>query len=116
MTWQMSGWILALGMAASYLMMKNNTMQMSMLEQARTQFNSSAKPESEGATSEAIREVQATVPKGTRFQDMNLKTPLPERQGLEQAQLEAQGQVAAYENAAQLPEIQGVYFVQGTGF
>lgn len=112
----MSGWILGLGMAASYLMMKNSAMQVSMLEQARTQFNSAAKPESTGATSEAIREIQATVPKGTRFEDMNLKTPLSERQSLEQAQAAAQGQVSAYENAAQLPEIQGVFFVQGTGF
>jgi hypothetical protein len=116
MTLQMSGWVLALGMAASYLMMKNNTMQMTMLEQARTQFHASAKPETTGATSQAIREVQATVPKGTRFEDMNLKTPLVERQGLERAQLEEQGHVAAYENAAQLPEIHGVYFVQGSGF
>lgn len=112
----MSGWILALGMAASYLIMKNTTMQQSMLEQARTKFNSSAKPETVGATSEVIREVQATVPKGTRFQDMNVKTPLVERQGLENAEKAVTAQVSAYENAVQLPDIQGVYFVQGSGF
>jgi hypothetical protein len=112
----MSGWVLALGMGVSYLMLKNNTMQLSMLEQSRTQFNSAAQPETKGATSEAIREVQATVPKGTRFEDMNLKTALTERQGLEQMQKEQTGQVAAYENAVRVPEIQGVYFVQGSGF
>lgn len=112
----MSGWILALGMAASYLMMKNSTMQLSMLEQARTEFNSAAKPESRSVTSEAIRDVQATVPKATRFADMNPKTPLTQRQGLEHAEKVQAGQVAAYENAVQLPEIQGVYFVQGSGF
>ena len=47
---------------------------------------------------------------------MNLKTPLVERQGLERAQLAEREHVAAYENAAQLPEIHGVYFVQGSGF
>ena len=116
MTSQMSGWILALGMAASYLMIKNSTMQLSMLQQASTQFNSAAKPETSGATSEVIREVQSTVHAATRFQDMNLKTPLTERKGLEQAQKDQVGQVSAYENAAQVPEIQGVYFVQGSGF
>jgi hypothetical protein len=112
----MSGWILALGMAASYLMMKNSSMQLSMLEQARTEFNSAAKPETRGATSESIRAVQASVPAGTRFENMNVKTPLNERQSLEQAQKDQAGQVSAYENAVQLPEIQGVYFVQGSGF
>lgn len=112
----MSGWILALGMAASYLMMKKSTMQLSLLEEARTEFNSAAKPETAAATSEAIREVKATVPKATRFQDMNVKTPLTERQTLQQIQNDQAGLVAAYENAVQVPEIQGVYFVQGSGF
>lgn len=112
----MSGWILALGMAASYLILKKQNMQESMLEEARTQFNSAAKPATGGTTSQDIREVQAVVPKGTRFKDMNLKTPLVERQGLEAAENSQAAQVAAYENAVGLPEIQGVYFSQGLGF
>ena len=112
----MSGWVLALGMGASYLMMKNNASQISALDQATTKFNSAAKPATPGPTSEAIRDVQATVPKGDRFQDMNPKTSLLDRKGLEGMQSEAKENVSAFENAAQVPEIQGVYFVQGTGF
>lgn len=97
-------------MAASYLIMKKQNMQESMIDEARTQFNSAAKPASGGTTSQDIRDVQAVVPKSTRFQDMNLKTPLAERKNLEAVESSQSAQVAAYENAVGLPEIQGVYF------
>ena len=96
--------------------MKKTQMQEGVLEQMKATYNSAAKPENKGPSSSGIREIQATVPKGTRFQDMSLKTPLVERQSLEGAQDAQKKAVSEYENAAEVPEIQGVYFVQQRGF
>ncbi len=112
----MSAWLLGLGMGASYLMLKKANMQQTLLDEAQTKFNSSAKPETVGPTSDAIRDIQGTVPNATRFENMSTKIPTTERLALEGAQKAQAASVSEFENAARLPEIQGVYFVQGHGF
>ena len=112
----MTAYVLLLGMAASYLIMKKQTMQRSQLEESKTKYNSAAKPAEPGPTSQEIRGFKAKVPDSTRFQDMSLTTPKEERESLYNAQQAVVSDVAAFENAIQMPEIQGVYFERRSNF
>lgn len=104
----MNVWLLGLGIAVGYLMQNKGKLSPSTLEQSEVAFNSAASPEESGTTSNEIRLVQAAVPAGTIYQDMNLQNPLTHLKDLAAAQMAAQKAVLQYESAG-APEVQGIY-------
>ena len=103
----MSAWLLALGLSAGYLMTKKVTMGQALDEQVKKQ-NESVEPERNGPSSEAIRNVQRTVPAADRYQDMNVQDlTKKEMDGLAAGQMQQRERVAEFE--AGLQPMQGVY-------
>ena len=101
-----SAWVLALGISAGYLINKN--LQMGQAIEQVVKAAPTAKPATPGPSTEAIRNVQRTVPAADRYQDMNVQD-LTKRQmdSLAEGQAGAAAKVAEWE-AGPAP-IQGVY-------
>lgn len=104
----MNAWLLFLGIAVGYLMQNKSKLSPSTLTEAEVAYNQAAEPETAGTTSNEIRMVQAAVPDGTTYQDMNLKNPLTHLQTLAAAQMAAAKAVSQYEGAG-APEVEGIY-------
>lgn len=105
----MSAWLIALGLAAGYLMQKNVQVR-SRLEAVTKQFHSEAQPESKGPSSEVIRTVQRTVPDSEKYQDMNVQDLNRKEVDHLVSEREAAAQeVVNYETAVRMAPIEGVY-------
>lgn len=102
----MSLYIIALGLAAGYLMRLKPTFE-DVMEDAQAKFHSAAKPSPEDPTSEAIRQAQRAK---TRDTEMSLKQTDEHRGMLELMHQQTLEAVQAYENPAQTQLIEGVYF------
>ena len=101
-----SAWVLALGISAGYLINKN--LQMGQAIEQTVKAAPKAKPADPGPTTEAIRNVQRTVPAADRYQDMNVQDlTLKQMDGLREGQAAAAAKVAEWE--AGCGPIQGVY-------
>lgn len=102
-----SVWVVALGLAAGYLVNKNVVVT-HRLEQAQKKFNSAAQP-ADPLASEEIRQVQRVVPQSDINEDLNVQDlSRADRRQLQKGRDEAAQAVVQYE-APSLPEIQGVY-------
>lgn len=107
----MSAWVIALGLSAGYLMKKKLLLTEKLDEQIKV-HHESAKPAAPGPTSEAIRDVQRTVPDADKYQDMNVQDISRERVNqLTAARERAHQEVSAFE--AGPPPIQGVWLNYG---
>ena len=107
----MSAWVIALGLSAGYLINKKLQMTEKLDEQIKVHHDK-AKPATPGPTTEAIRDVQRTVPDADKYQDMNLQDISSERVNeLTKSRERAHQEVAAYE--AGPPPIQGVWLNLG---
>ncbi len=106
----MSGvWLIALGLAAGYLMQKNQNM-MGVATQSHTTFNSTVAPAKPGPKTEEIRDVQRTLPAADRNEDLNMQDLTSKDAQTLRAKRDAAAQeVVLYENAFTTPPIQGVY-------
>ena len=103
----MSAWVIALGLAAGYLMQKR--MQVAnRLEEATKQFNQAAEPDT--LPSEEIRAVQRAIPDSERFDALNMQDLTRQQvDELAAARQAAATKVVQYENSQGLPPIEGVY-------
>ena len=101
-----SAWVLALGISAGYLINKN--LQMTQAIEQTVAAAPKAKAADPGPSTEAIRNVQRTVPAADRYQDMNVQD-LTKRQmdSLAEGQAGAAAKVAEWETGP--APIQGVY-------
>ena len=107
----MSAWVIALGLSAGYLINKQLHLTEKLDEQVRV-HHERAKPANPGPTTEAIRDVQRTVPDADKYQDMNLQDISSERvKQLTTSRERAHQEVAAFE--AGPPPIQGVWLNLG---
>lgn len=103
----MSAWVVALGLAAGYLVNKNMQIGQQLEQKVKT-YNDTAEPANPGPTTQAIRAVQRTVPEADKYQDLNMQDlSAKDVRFLTQAREAAHQEVATYE--AGPPPIQGVY-------
>ena len=112
----MSLWTITLGLAAGYLISKNLTMH-TKLKESITEFQEAAVPERCGPESEEIRQVQARVPPGDVYQDLNLQDlSAKDAQRYVDNVAAHKTEVMRYESRAP-PPIEGVYLTFGnSGF
>lgn len=107
-----STWVIALGLAAGYLMNKNlaPTSKGNRLEQAQQQFNDAAQKADPGPESEEIRSIQRTVPAADLNESLNIQDlSRADVQAIQASRQKAAGDVVRYEAPLSLPEIEGVY-------
>ena len=102
----MSLYIVALGLAAGYLMRLKPTFE-DVMEDAQAKYHSAAKPSPEEPTSETIRLAQRAKNLDT---DMSVKQTDEHRGMLELIHQQTLEAVQAYENPYQTQQIEGVYF------
>ena len=102
----MSGWIVALGLAAGYLINKNVTIK-NQLHESVEKFQSGARPATGGVTSAEVR----TAHKRTdhvKYGDMNTDLPREQMDSLHSAQMAAASQAEQFDAGPSPPQIQGV--------
>ena len=106
----MSGvWLIGLGLAAGYLMQKNQSTS-GALGQAQAKFNSAAAPANPGPKTEEIRQVQRSLPAADRNESLNMQDlTAQDAQSLRAEREAAAEKVVSFENAFVGPPIQGVY-------
>lgn len=103
----MSAWVVALGLSAGYLINKQLSIAQK-LDESIKEVTTQKKPAEPGPSTEAIRDVQRTVPDADKFQDMNLQDLSAQRvQELGAERERAHREVAQFE--AGPPPVQGVY-------
>ena len=103
----MSAWVIALGLSAGYLINKNMQMAHQIAAKVKV-YNEAAAPADPGPTSQAIRNVQRTVPDADRYEDINMQDVDRERlDEITGAREAAHQEVAAYERGP--PPIEGVW-------
>lgn len=101
-----SVWVLALGLAAGYLVNKNAVVTQ-RLDQAQKKVNEAANPDK--LPSEEIRNVQRKVPDSVLKESMNIQDlPPSDVRALQEATRTAAQKVVEYESQMP-PPIQGVY-------
>ena len=104
----MSLWTIGLGLSAGYLISKNMSMH-TKLQDTITQFQEQAEEASPGPATSEIRGVQATVPPGDIYQDLNLQDLSGKEAQWHVDNVAAhKKEVMRYESSAP-PPIEGVY-------
>lgn len=109
----MSLWVVALGLAAGYVLTTSKRDMTSIVNDARAKFQGAAAPSTPGPSSESIRQTQEKSMDDFST-DVHFKVGPGQKLAMAQAQKSMQAEVQAYESK-QLPEIEGVYFQLGTG-
>ena len=106
----MSAWVIALGLAAGYLMNKNTAIA-SRLDNSVSEFQGASKPATDGVTSQEVRNAYKRTDHVT-YGDFNEELPKTEMNSVVAAQKRAADAVEAYDSAA-VVQIEGVMLQYG---
>ena len=101
----MSAWVIGLALAAGYLINKNVQVK-SKLENAAAEYNSAAKPATDGVTSSELRSAWRNTD-FTRFGDMSEDLSSSQKNALDQQVRDQNAAVEKYD-APSVPAIEGV--------
>ena len=107
----MSAWVVALGLAAGYLINKNMVIK-GQLEQSVVEHNSAARPSASGVTSSEVRAAWKSLD-GVKYGDMNTDLPKTQMDSIAASAMAAAGEVAQFDAAVHFPRIQGVLLQPG---
>ena len=102
----MSGWIIALGLAAGYLINKNLAIT-GRIEKAVNEFEGQAAPATDGVTSAELRSAWKRTDH-VKYGDMNHELPKAEKDALVLAEQSERDAVQKFDSADAPLQIQGV--------